>query len=436
MTNPDAPKLRRVLGLWEVTASGVGIIIGAGIYVLVGEAAAEAGNGVWMAFALAAALSILTALSYAELTGMFPTAAAEFEYTRHVFPPWAAFLVGWMAIEALIFAAATISLGFGRYAVNFVDVDERLPALILLAFVAFVATRGISRSARLTVVLSVVQVGGLIFVIVIGIPHLGDYDLLAVTSASGVIGGAALVFFAFIGFDEAITLAEETENPTKTVPRALMLALGISAVLYIGVAIAAVSVLGASALAASERPLADVVGEALGGNGNDFMAALAVISTTNTTLLATTAGSRVMYGMAVRHSLPKFLAIVSKGTGAPVGAIVFAVAVAAGFVLLRDLTLIASVTDFAVYITFGAVNLALILLRFRRPERPRSFRVPGSVGRLPLLPVAAVGTIVLMVSQLKPEAIAVGLVTAVIALIVGWFVGRPITRQPGGIPDV
>jgi APA family basic amino acid/polyamine antiporter len=320
--------------------------------------------------------------------------------------------------------------------VNFVEGDERVPALLLLALVAFVATQGISRSARLTVVLSVVQVGGLLFVIAIGLPHVGDYDLLTVTSASGVIGGAALVFFAFIGFDEVITLAEETEDPTKTVPRALMLALGLSALLYIGVAIAAVSVLGADALAASERPLADVIGEALGSSGTDFMAALAIISTTNTTLLATTAGSRVMYGMAVRHSLPRFLALVSRRTGAPVGAILFAVIVAGGFVLLRDLTLIASVTDFAVYITFGAVNLALILLRFRQPERPRSFRVPGSIGRLPLLPVAAVGTILLMVSQLDPEAIGVGLVTAVIALIVGWFVGRPITRQPGGIPDV
>jgi len=433
MADAQPPKLRRVLGLWEVTASGVGIIIGAGIYVLIGEAAAEAGNGVWMSFALAAALSVLTALTYAELTGMFPSAAAEFEYTRHVLPAWAAFLVGWTMIVALVIAAATISLGFGHYVVNFVEIDERLPAIALLAFVAFVATGGIDRSARLTVALSAIQVGGLIFVIVIGVPHLGDHDLLAITSVSGVIGGASLIFFAFIGFDEVITLAEETEDPTKTVPRALLLALGISALLYIGVAIAAVSVIGSAALGASDRPLADVVGEALGGNGNDFMAALAIISTTNTTLLATTAGSRVMYGMAVRHSLPESLAIVSHRTGAPVAAILLAVSVAAGFVLLRDLTLIASITDFAVYITFGAVNLALILLRFRQPDRPRTFRVPGSIGRLPVLPVAAVGTIVLMISQLKLEAIAIGLATAVIGLIVGWFVGRPITRQPGGL---
>jgi basic amino acid/polyamine antiporter, APA family len=436
MGDANAPKLRRELGLWEVTASGVGIIIGAGIYVLIGEAAAEAGNAVWLAFALAATLSILTALSYAELASMFPTAAAEFEYTRHVFPPWAAFLVGWMAIEALVIAAATISLGFGRYFVHFLDVDERLPALVLLAFVAFVATRGISRSARLTVALSAVQIGGLLFVIVIGMPHLGDHDLLAATSFSGVAGGAALVFFAFIGFDEVITLAEETEDPIRTVPRALMLALGISALLYVAVAIASVSVLGADALAVSDRPLADVIGESLGGNGNDFMSALAVISTTNTSLLAITAGSRVMYGMAVRHSLPRFLAFVGKGSGAPAGAILFAVAVAAGFVLLKDLTLIASVTDFAVYISFGAINIALILLRFRQPDRPRAFRVPLAIGKLPLVPLLATATILLMISQLKPEAIALGLVTAVIALIVGWFVGRPITLTPDGIPDL
>lgn len=174
------PELRRVLGLLPVTVSGVGIIIGAGIYVLLGAATAEAGATVWLAFLLAGLVSALTALSYAELSAMFPTAGGEYAYARHALPPPLPFLVGWLMATGLVLAAA------------------------------------------------------------------------------------ALVFFAFIGFDEVTTLAEETRDPTTTIPRALLLALGLSTALYVGVALAAVSVLGPAALAASPRPLADVFAHVFG----------------------------------------------------------------------------------------------------------------------------------------------------------------------------
>jgi len=142
--------LRRVLGLVEVTAGGVGIIIGAGIYVLLGAATAHAGPLVWVAFLIAAGLSALTGLSYAELSSMFPSAAGEYEYTRQAWPEWVAFVVGWTMIMGLLVAAATVSLGFGRYAGHFVDVDPRAAALALLLAVSVIATLGIKQSARLT----------------------------------------------------------------------------------------------------------------------------------------------------------------------------------------------------------------------------------------------------------------------------------------------
>ena len=304
--SPDVhhSQLRRVLGLTEVTAGGVGIIIGAGIYVLLGTATAQAGAAVRLAFVLAAVLSALTGLSYAELSSMFPSAAGEYEYTRQVLPEWVAFVVGWMMIVGLVVAAATVSLGFGRYTGHFVDVPPRAAGLALLALVSLVAVVGIKQSARLTLALSAVQVGGLLLVIAIGLPHIGEVDLHASRGAGAVLGAAALVFFAFVGFDEVITLAEETRDPTRTVPRALLLALGLSTVLYVAVAVAAVSVLGADALGASPRPLADVIAHGLGGASVAVVAVIAMISTTNTTLLAVTAASRVMYGMAARAALP------------------------------------------------------------------------------------------------------------------------------------
>ncbi|MFN8557367.1 MAG: APC family permease [Dehalococcoidia bacterium] len=253
------PGLRRALGFWEVTAGGVGIIIGAGIYVLVGAATERAGAAVWVAFVLAAVLSALTGLSYAELASMFPSAGAEYEYTRRAFPHWLAFTVGWVMVAGLVVAAAAVSLGFGRYLDHFLPLDSRIGALGLLALVAGIAVVGIKQSVRVTVALSVVQVGGLVAIILIGAPHVGEVDLLESTGPVGILGAAALVFFAFIGFDEVITRAEETHDPTRTVPRALLTALAISTVLYVAVAVAAVSVLGAAALGASSRPLADVM---------------------------------------------------------------------------------------------------------------------------------------------------------------------------------
>jgi APA family basic amino acid/polyamine antiporter len=418
----DTTSLRRVLGLVEVTAGGVGIIIGAGIYVLLGAATAEAGPLVWVAFLGAAVLSALTGLSYAELSSMFPSAAGEYEYTRHAMPEWLAFVVGWTMILALVVAAATVSIGFARYVAYFVHLDGRVASLTLLVVVSIVAMMGIKQSARLTVGLSAVQVGGLVFVAAIGLPHVGDVDLLSGPGVRGVLAGAALVFFAFIGFDEVITLAEETRDPTRTVPRALLLALGLSTVLYVAVAIAGVSVLGARALAASPRPLADVMAHVLGDRGATVVAAIAVVTTTNTTLLAVTAASRVIYGMATSGALPRAFAVVHQIRRTPIRAILVVTGIATVFAAFGDFAIIAAVTDFAVYIVFLAVNGTVIILRRTHPEIPRPFAVGGTIGGVPVLPVLGLGSVTLMLTQLEPLAITVGTVACGAGLAAGWLV--------------
>jgi APA family basic amino acid/polyamine antiporter len=402
-----APGLARTLGFGQVTASGVGIIIGAGIYVLLGAATAEAGAGVWIAFLVAGVLSALTALSYAELASMYPNAGAEYDYTRRVAPAWVAFTIGWVMILGLVIAAAAVSLGFASYLRYFFDVPQRLGAWMLLGLVAAIALAGIEQSARLTVVLSTVQVTGLLAIVAIGIPHLGDENLIAGASTAGVVTAAALVFFAFVGFDEVITLAEETTNPARTVPRALLAALGISTVLYVGVAIAGVSVLGPTALASSEQPLADVMGAAIGSRSADVVAVVAMMATTNTTLLAITASSRLQYGMADTGALPPIFGRIS-GRRAPWFAVLLSVTVAAGFVSIGDLSLVASVTDFSVYLVFIAVNVTVILLRFWQPKRRRPFAIKGTVGKIPITPVLALATIAVLVPSLDPAAILLG----------------------------
>ena len=411
-----------MLGLVEVTAGGVGIIIGAGIYVLLGAATAEAGSLVWIAFLGAAALSLLTGLSYAELSSMFPSAAGEYEYTRHAMPEWLAFVVGWTMILGLVVAAATVSIGFARYVGYFVDVDVRVASLALLVIVSAVAMLGIKQSARLTVGLSAVQVGGLLFVAAIGFPHVGDVDLFSGSGFGGVLAAAALVFFAFIGFDEVITLAEETRDPSRTVPRALLLALGLSTALYVAVAIAAVSVLGAGPLAASPRPLADVMAHVLGDRGATVVAAIAVLTTTNTTLLALTAASRVMYGMAKAGAMPQPFRMVHPGRQTPIRAIVAVTGIAIAFASFGDFAVIAAVTDFAVYVVFLAVNATVIILRRSHPHRQRPFAVGGAIRGIPILPLLGFASVVLMMTQLEPLAITVGTAACAIGLVVGWLV--------------
>jgi len=425
-SRPDQPALRRVLGLPEVTAGGVGIIIGAGIYVLIGEATAQAGAAVWVSFLLAAVLCGLTGLSYMELASMFPRAGGEFEYTRQVFPEWTAFLIGWLMVAGLVVASAAVALGFAHYARVFFEVDDRILAFSLLIVSAAIAAAGVKQAGRLTVLLSVVQVAGLLLVIWIGIPHVGQVDLLQSKGAFALLGAASLVFFAYIGFDEVITLSEETEDPTRTVPLALALALGISTLLYLGVAIGSVSVLGAERLGASPQPLADVAEHSLGEQSGQLMAVLAMVSTTNTTLLALTAASRMLYGMASHRELPYILAGVSRRTGTPLRAIAFATVISAAFLFLRDLSLVARVTDSAIYLVFLAVNATVIILRHRKPDIARPFRIPWAVHRVPVTAMIGFFATMLMLTQLELKAVLLCGLLGVAGLTL-----RAVRRQTG-----
>lgn len=429
MSEPSTA-LRRVLGFWSVTASGVGIIIGAGIYVLVGPATALAGNRVWLSFVVAAVLSALTGLCYAELASMFPKAGAEFEYTRQVFPAWVAFLVGWTMIVGLVVATAAVALGFGRTVQWLLPVQPWIAALGLMVAITGIGLVGIKKSSAVTLVLSVVQVGGLLLVIAIGIPHLGHANLLSSEgrAGSGVFSAAALAFFAFIGFDEVITLSEETTHPSRTIPRALLAALGISTLLYVGVAVTSVNVLGSRALGASSQPLAEVLGHALGRRGGDVVAVIALIATFNTSLLALTAASRLQYGMATSGAFPKVLGRLSARTRVPNRAIMAAATLSSLFILMKDLSLIASVTDFAVYVVFIAVDLSVIVLRFTKPEHARPFRVPGTLRRVPVIPVAGLVAVFVMVPSLPWRSVMVGVSLCVLGVVL-YGVGHAVRRH-------
>ncbi|HEU4760520.1 MAG TPA: APC family permease [Dehalococcoidia bacterium] len=409
MDTEAPPTLRRTLGLLETTLSGVGIILGAGIYALVGEVAAKAGNTLWVSFLMAAGMAAVIGLAYAELASAYPKAGADYEYTRQALGPRAAFVVGWLIVIGNLVAGAAVALGFGGYLHTFVGVDKTFLALAVLVVATLIAFYGIREAVWTAIVLSLVEAGGLVFIIAIGVPHLGDQDLLeAHRGAAGIFSGAALVMFAFIGFEQVATLAEETVEATRIVPRALLLAIAITTTLYLLVALAAISVLGWQALGASDAPLADVAAKVLGGSASDFLSVVALFSTGNTVLLLIVAASRLIYGMASTRALPRFLAWVHPRAQTPARAIVLCLVVSGGFALSGDIGLVAGATNFAIFIGFAAVNLSLIVLRYSQPEVARPFRLPLNVGRFPLLPVVALGSIAFMMANLERNALLIG----------------------------
>lgn len=409
MTEDGKTGLKRELGLFEVTLSGIGIILGAGIYALIGKAAGMAGNAVWISFGLAALIAVFTGLSYAELSSIFPRASAEHEYTRRSFGNAIAFVVGWMIIFSGIIGAATVALGFGGYFDALTGLPVIPSAILLLLALSLVLFWGIKISAWLAIVFTFIEALGLLMVIYIGLPRLGSVDYFEMPHGiDGVFGAAALIFFAYMGFEEMVKLSEETRDPERNIPLALILALAITIVLYMLVAVSVVSVVPWEVLAASDAPFAEVAAEALGPEALVVISVIALFATANTVLLMLLASSRIAYGMAESSSMPALLASIHPARRTPWAAIIVVVLLSIAFVFSGDIAFVASANDFILFVTFIVINGSLIYLRYKDPDRPKPFRVPLAIGRLPVLPVFGILTCIFLTFHLDPAAVLFG----------------------------
>ncbi|HPT19319.1 MAG TPA: APC family permease [Methanothrix sp.] len=404
-------QLRRTLGLFEVTISGIGIILGAGIYALIGQAAGLAGNAVWISFLLSAVVAVFTGLSYAELASMYPRASAEYEYTSQAFGRFPAFVIGWLIIFSGVIGAATVALGFAGYLRALTGAPLLPVALLLLAGLSAVVLLGIKQSARLAIAFTAIEASGLVLVVLIGLPYLGrvDYFEMSPLGLSGIFQASALIFFAFLGFEEMVKLSEEAKDPEKNIPKALILAISGSIVIYIMVALSAVSVLGWQALSRSPAPFADIAYSALGQEASVVLSVMALFATANTVLLMLVASSRIIYGMAGSGCLPRLLSAVHARRQTPWRASLLSMTLSMAFVFLGDIALVANVNNFTVFVTFIVINASLIWLRFKRPEAERPFRVPVTIGRLALLPLLGILLNAFMLAQLDRDVAAIGL---------------------------
>ena len=430
--DPDAPRLKRQLGLLATTLSGVGIILGAGIYVIIAEAAQDAGSAVWLSFGLAAAVAAATGLSYAELSSMFPEAGASSTYAHEAFGRRVGFLVGWLRIFVGTVGAAAVAIGFGGYMQDLSRADATPMALLVIFLSGGIVILGTRETVAVAIAMTLAEVTGLILVITVGLPDIGSRSLL--DNPDGVIGiaaGTALVFFAFEGFEQIATLSEETRRPTWTIPRAIVLAIAISAVLYVLVSLIAVSVLDWRVLADSEAPLADVVSAASSDRLGDALSIIALFATGNTVLMLIATASRLSYGMARRGLLPPMLSTVG-GRRTPWVAAALVTAGAALIALPGDIGLAAQITNFAVFGAFIVVNASLIRLRFSRPTVERPFRAPGTIRGVAITAVAAGAGCAALTLSLDLDALLGGLAVLAAGAVASQFAMRE--RFRGGAP--
>lgn len=379
----EAPRLKRALGLPLLVFYGLGTILGAGIYVLVGEVAASAGRQVPLAFLVAAVVAGFTAFSFAELSSRIPVSAGEAAFVRTgLRSRLLARCAGWGVVLTGTLSTATIAHGFFEYLTAFTGVAGVPPRPVVVAATLVVlgglAAWGVTQSVVAAAVVTVIEILGLVFVVAVGghcladlpgrwrefVPGAGAFD------ARGVLLGAHVAFFAFIGFEDIVNMAEETRDPERNLPRAIVISLVASTLLYMVVALVAVASLPVSVLASSDAPLAEVVAPQ-GRWAVRVISAVSMVAVLNGALIQIIMASRVLYGMARQGDAPSLLGRVAARTRTPL----VATASVTGFILVLALAFrleaLARFTSTVTLVVFSLVNAALIALKRRGEPPPR-----------------------------------------------------------------
>lgn len=417
------PALKRALTTPLLYFFILGDVLGAGVYVLVGQVAADSGGAVWLPLLVALLLALLTAASYAELATKYPRAGGASHYATRAFGPFAGFVAGFCMLAAGIVSVAALARGFGGdYLSEFLTLPVGLVAVVFLAGLALVNARGIKESTRANVVATIVEVGGLAVIVVLGAWLLlrGDGDPGRLTqlgtpekgAAAAVLSGSVLAYYSFVGFETSVNVAEETRDPRRSYPRALFGALATAGAVYILVGAAASAAVPTARLVASSGPLLEVVKEA-GGVPTRLFSAIALVAVANGALLTGIMSSRLAYGMARDGLLPSALTRVLPRRRTPWAAIAATTVPAVLLALTGSVATLASTLVLLLLVVFLLVNIAVLVLR-REPGESGHFRAPTVV------PVLGAASCVLLATQVEAEVWLRGLaVLAVGAVLAG-----------------
>lgn len=427
-----APALKRSLGLLAVIAFGVGDILGAGVYGLVGRVAGIVGEAAWTAYVLAGITAALTGLAYAELASRYPHAGGAAHYCREAFRnSFITFLVMFFVGLSGLFSMATTSRIFAQYLVA----DASLPAWVSAAaipsayilVIAAIAARGIAATSWTNALCTTVEFVGLAIILALGARFLGSGDYLRfapeVSPWMAVPAGASLAFFAFIGFEDIVNLSEETKDPERTIPLGICAAVAITSAIYVLIALVAVSVRSAADLAATKTPLMLVVETAAPWFPRDIYRAIPAFAVFNTALLNLVMASRLMYGMARKDNrlLPGAFAYVHPTWHTPLVGIALGVVVAIALVwLVADIGTLANGTTTFLLVVFLLLHVGLLVVK-RRPAPTPRFAVPA------IVPVLGIGTTVALLAARDPATWLVAGAFAVLGAVlyaINWIARR------------
>ncbi|MGV2921413.1 APC family permease [Streptomyces alfalfae] len=423
-TTADAPTaLKKALTTPLLYFFILGDVLGAGVYVLVGQVAADSGGAVWVPLVAALCLALLTATSYAELVTKYPRAGGASHYATLAYGPFAGFLAGFCMLAAGIVSVAALARGFGGdYLSEFVTLPVVLVTVVFLAALALLNARGIRESTRANVVATVIEVSGLVIVIGLGlwIVLRGDGDVGRLTQlgtadhgpAAAVLSGAVLAYYSFVGFETSVNVAEETRDPRRSYPRALFGALVTAGAVYALVGAAAAAAVPTGRLAGSSGPLLEVVKEA-GGVPTELFSAIALVAVANGALLTGIMSSRLAYGMARDGLLPSFLTRVLPGRRTPWASIAATTALSLLLALTGDVATLASTLVLLLLVVFFLVNTSVLVLRRRDTAARDHFRAPLAV------PFLGAVSCVVLATQVEREVWTRGLVVLAVGAVCG-----------------
>lgn len=416
------PALRKALTTPLLYFFILGDVLGAGVYVLVGEVAAKSGGAVWAPLLVALCLALLTACSYAELVTKYPRAGGASHYATLAYGPFAGFFAGFCMLAAGVVSVAALTRGFGGdYLSEFVSLPVVLVTTVFLAALALLNARGISESTRANVVATLIEVGGLLLVIGLGawLVLRGDGDLGRLTDlgtptegpVAALLSGAVLAYYSFVGFETSVNVAEETLNPRRSYPRALFGALITAGAVYALVGAVAAAAVPTERLAGSSGPLLEVV-RAAGGVPTEVFSAIALVAVANGALLTGIMSSRLAYGMARDGLLPRFLTAVLPGRRTPWAAIATTSGLALLLALTGDVSTLASTLVLLLLVVFFIVNTALLVLR-RGTVGHDHFRAPTVV------PFLGAASCVGLATQVEGEVWLRGLLVLAVGAALG-----------------
>ena len=418
-------ELKRTVGTFGAASVGIANIIGAGVFVLSGVAAGLAGPAVILSFLTAGIIAMLTALSASELSSFITETGASYAYTKRAFGRFWSFLVGWFKYFDYIVGAAAVSVGFSAYLTSLLGLTGMTPVILaavgLPIILCVLNLIGIREATKATSAMVLIKIFTIVMLLMVGGFYLtqhfdvGHYTPFFATGFGGMLNGAAVIFFAFIGFNTVTMMSEEVKNPAKTIPRALMIAFVITFVLYMGIAILEIGVLDWRQAGGDAHPLASIA-QAVSNNRMffEFVSFSALIATGSVVLSSIIGGTRASFAMARDGLLPHHFNKISKRFGTPYFSIIVGSIIIVAFagIFYNNIDTIASIVNFGSLFTYLFVNLSLLKLRKSEPNTERLFKVP----LYPFVPIAGVVSCIGMMYYLADNAKLVSLIWGVIGL--------------------